>query len=149
MSSRDYVTVRIDGQLFGVETRLVQDVFHPRHITPVPLSSAEVLGLLNLRGRIVTAVCARRRLGLGPRPAGAPEPRAVGLEIGGDSYGLVVDQVEAVVKQDLDALVAAPDNLSQQWAEVVEGVFRLPGELLVILDIDRLLGEPGGVGAAA
>lgn len=63
MSVRDYVTVRVGGHLFGIEALSIQDVFYPRNITPVPLAAHEILGVLNLRGRIVTAVCARRRLG--------------------------------------------------------------------------------------
>jgi len=150
MSLRDYVTVRIAGHLFGIETLSVQDVFYPRQITPVPLASPEILGVLNLRGRIVTAVCGRRRLGVDPRAPDAPEPKAVGLEIGGDNYGLVVDQVEAVVKLDPDEMIAAPDNLPPRWSEVILGLFHQPDELLVILDVKRLLATDAGLlGAAA
>jgi purine-binding chemotaxis protein CheW len=150
MSVRDYVTVRIAGQLFGFETLSVQDVFYPRNITPTPLASPEILGVLNLRGRIVTAVCGRRRLAFDPRPAGSPEPKAVGIEIGGDNYGLVVDEVEAVVKLDPDHMIPAPNNLPPRWSEVIRGVFRQPGELLVILDVNRLLASDINlIGAAA
>jgi purine-binding chemotaxis protein CheW len=150
MSVHDFVTVRVAGQLFGIEALTVQDVFLPRHITPVPLASAEILGVLNLRGRIVTAVCARRRLGVKARPEGAPPPKAVGIEIAGDNYGLVVDQVEAVIKLDTDQMIAPPDNLPPRWTEIIQGVFRLPDELLVVFDAKRLLvGETPLAGAAA
>ena len=150
MRVRDYVTVRVGGQLVGIEAWSVQDVFYPRNITPVPLATPEILGVLNLRGRIVTAVCARRRLGVKPRPPEAPEPKAVGMEIAGDNYGLVVDHVEAVVKLDRDHMIPPPDNLPPRWSEIIEGVFRLPDELLVIFDGRRLLtSETASHGAAA
>jgi purine-binding chemotaxis protein CheW len=147
---RDYVTVRVSGHLFGLEALGVQDVFYPRNITPVPLASPEILGVLNLRGRIVTAICARGRLGMSPRAENAKPPKAIGLEVAGDNYGLVVDQVESVVKLDPADLIAAPDNLPARWAEIIPGVFRLPEGLLVILDAPKLLtGGPSLLGVAA
>lgn len=139
MSVRDYVTVRVGGHLFGIEALAIQDVFYPRNITPVPLAAPEILGVLNLRGRIVTAVCARKRLGLQPRDPSAPEPKAIGIEVGGDNYGLIVDQVESVVKLDSDHMIAPPNNLPPRWLEIIPGVFRLPDSLLVIFDAPRLL----------
>jgi purine-binding chemotaxis protein CheW len=149
MSVRDYVTVRVGGHLFGIEALSIQDVFYPRNITPVPLAAHEILGVLNLRGRIVTAVCARRRLGLQPREAGAPEPKAVGIEVGGDNYGLIVDQVESVMKLDSDEMIPPPNNLPPRWAEIIPGVFRLPDSLLVIFDAPRLLTAGLQLGVAA
>jgi chemotaxis signal transduction protein len=101
-SVTEYVTVMLDGQWFGLPIRRVQDVFMPQQLTRVPLSGPEIAGILNLRGRIVTAVDLRCRLGLPPRPDGAP-PMAVGIEWHGESYGLLVDAVGEVLK------LAAPD----------------------------------------
>jgi purine-binding chemotaxis protein CheW len=140
MSALDIVTVRIGGHLCGIDARSVQDVFHPRGLTPVPCASQDIVGLLNLRGRIVTAVCMRRTLGLPPRPDGAPEAKAVGVELGGDSYGLVVDGVENVIPVDSDDVIAAPAELPARWTEIIQGVVRLPDELLVLLNVERLFG---------
>src|SRR5262245_65905385 len=85
----EYVTVLIDGQLFGLPISRVQDVFMPERLTRVPLASPEIAGVLNLRGRIVTAVDMRRRLGLPARSDGRP-PLAVGIELRGESYGLLI-----------------------------------------------------------
>ena len=60
----EYVTATIGGQLFGLPISRVQDVFVPDRLTRVPLAAPEIAGLLNLRGRIVTAIDMRRRLGL-------------------------------------------------------------------------------------
>ena len=138
MSVSDIVTVRVGGHLCGFDAQSVQDVFHPRGLTPVPCSGADIVGLLNLRGRIVTAVCMRLRLGLPPRPDDAPEPKAVGVELGGDNYGLVVDGVESVITVDSDDVIAPPGDLPPRWAELIQGVVRLEGELLVLLNVERL-----------
>ena len=83
----EYVTAVIGGQLFGLPIARVQDVFMPERLTRVPLSPAEIAGVLNLRGRIVTVVDMRARLGLSKNDDGKP-PMAVGVDLRGESYGL-------------------------------------------------------------
>src|SRR5258707_5107251 len=93
----EYVTAMIGGQLFGLPISRVQDVFMPDRITRVPLSAPEIAGVLNLRGRIVTVIDMRRRLGLPPR-AGDKRLMAVGIELKGESYGLLIHTVVEVMK---------------------------------------------------
>src|SRR5438128_6677921 len=88
----EYVTAMIGGQLFGLPIQRVQDVFIPERLTRVPLAPPEIAGVLNLRGRIVTLIDMRDRLGLGKRDADAA-PMAIGVEMGGESYGLLIDGV--------------------------------------------------------
>ena len=134
----EYVTVMIGGQLFGLPISRVQDVFMPDRLTRVPLSAPEIAGVLNLRGRIVTAVDMRRRLGLPPRTDGRP-PMAVGIELKGESYGLLIDSVGEVLKLADGTREPNPVNLDQHLARVSGGVHRLDGQLMVILDVDRVL----------
>ena len=135
---QDYVTVRIDGQLFGLAILQVEDVFTPDAITMVPLASKEIAGVLNLRGRIVTAIDLRCRLGLHCR-ADEDDGMAVGLEAHGESYGLIIDEVGEVLRLSQDSFEANPANLVPRWASVSSGIHRLENELLVILDVDRVL----------
>src|SRR3569832_452477 len=93
----EYVTAVIGGQLFGLPISRVQDVFMPERLTRVPLSSAEIAGVLNLRGRIVTVVDMRARLGL-PKNADGKPPMAVGVDLRGESYGLLLDQLGEVLR---------------------------------------------------
>src|SRR5437868_13987178 len=86
----EYVTAMIGGQLFGLPIARVQDVFIPERLTRVPLASSDVAGVLNLRGRIVTAIDMRSRLGLPKRDTGRP-PMAIGVDLRGESYGLLID----------------------------------------------------------
>src|SRR5207244_11214614 len=122
----EYVTVMIGGQLFGLPISRVQDVFMPDRITRVPLSEPEIAGVLNLRGRIVTAIDMRRRLGLPPRTDDKPS-MAVGIELKGESYGLLIDNVGEVMKLGEDTRESNQVNLDARLARVSVGVHLLDG----------------------
>lgn len=134
----DYVTFSAAEQMFGLPIERVQDVFKPSRITRVPLAGPEIAGVLNLRGRIVTAIELRIRLGLGAREGGNG-PMAIGIELRGELFGLLVDAVGEVLKLSESELEANPVNLDRNLGRVSAGVYRLDGELLVILDTDRVL----------
>src|ERR1700753_4078650 len=93
----EYVTVQIGGQLFGLPISRVQDVFMPERLTRVPLASTEIAGVLNLRGRIVTVIDMRARLGL-PRANDGKPPMAVGVDLRGESYRLLIVQSGEVLR---------------------------------------------------
>ena len=134
----EYVTAMIGGQLFGLPISRVQDVFMPERLTRVPLARPEIAGVLNLRGRIVTAIDMRCRLGL-PKLNEKRPPMAVGIECKGESYGLLIDSVGEVLKLDDNAREPNPVNLDSRLAQISAGVHRLDGQLLVILDVERVL----------
>ncbi len=101
-----------------------------------------IIGLLNLRGRIVTAICLRNRLGCALTEAcakGCAELTAIGLDHRGEAYGLIVDAVGDVVRLDRSTLEPLPVNLDPTWAALAAGVHRLPDSLLVVLDLDAVL----------
>jgi purine-binding chemotaxis protein CheW len=142
----ELVTFTIAGQMFGLPIARVQDVFKPLRMTRVPLAGAEIAGVLNLRGRIVTAIDMRSRLAVKGREDGAA-PMAVGIEARGESFGLLVDAVGEVLKLPDSQRESNPINLDRQLAALSFGVYRLDGQLLVVLDIDRVLdlhGEASG-----
>lgn len=134
----EYVTLHLADQLFGAPVTEVHDVFAPQNLTPVPLSQAEVAGVLNLRGRIVTAIDTRARLGLEPRKHNA-DCMAVGVEFNGESFGLIIDGVGEVMGLPTDGVESTPSNLDPRWQAVSRGVYRLDGRLLIILDIPAIL----------
>ncbi len=137
-SLHEYVTAVIGGQLFGLPILRVQDVFAPERLTKVPLAPAEIAGVLNLRGRIVTLINMHRRLGLGQGEDGRPA-MAVGVESRGESYGLLIDSVGEVLKLDDMACEPNPSNLDPRLASVSIGIYRLDWKLLMVLDVDRVL----------
>jgi purine-binding chemotaxis protein CheW len=134
----EYVTAMIGGQLFGLPIQGVQDVFLPERLTRVPLAPAEIAGVLNLRGRVVTLIDMRRRLGLAERTDNAP-PMAIGVDSRGESYGLLIDSVGEVQKLDEEMREPNPINLDPRLARVSAGIYRLDGQLLMVLDVDRVL----------
>ncbi len=146
--SSDFVTMTLDGQLFGLPIERVQDVFKPAGMTRVPLAGPEIAGVLNLRGRIVTAIDMRRRLDLPPRENNRA-PMAIGIEAAGESFGLLVDAVGEVLKLPDAEREPNPINLDRKLARVSGGVFRLEGQLLVVLDVDRVLDLAAGEAMAA
>jgi purine-binding chemotaxis protein CheW len=136
-SDSEYVTVMIADQMFGLPIDRVHDVFIASAVTSVPLAPREVIGLLNLRGRVVTAMCLRRRLGLPDAENG--REMAVGLEHHGESFGLLVDQVGEVMKLSSDLCEPNPVHMDPRWTRLSRGVHRLEGRLLIVLDVDAVL----------
>ena len=134
----EYATASIGGQLFGLPIARVQDVFMPERITRVPLSSTEIAGVLNLRGRIVTIIDMRARLGMPKNDDGKPA-MAVGVDLRGESYGLLIDQIGEVLKLPESGREQNPVNLDPRMAKLAGGVHRLDGQLMVVLDVDRVL----------
>ena len=134
----EYVTAIIGGQLFGLPIARVQDVFMPGRVTRVPLSSGEIAGVLNLRGRIVTVVDMRARLGL-PRADNSRSGLAVGVDLRGESYGLLIDQIGEVLRLSDEDREENPVNLDPGIALLSGGVHRLDDQLMVVLDVDRVL----------
>ena len=143
----EYVTVMIGGQLFGLPISKVQDVFMLDRLARVPLASAEIAGVLNLRGRIVTAIDMHCRLGLGQRQTDRAA-MAVGIEYRSESYGLLIDSVGEVLKLAESGREPNPVNLDPHLARVSAGVHRLDKQLLVVLDVDRIF-EGGNESLAA
>jgi purine-binding chemotaxis protein CheW len=136
--SREYVTMTVVDQLFGIPVLTVQDVLGPQRITRIPLSPPEIAGALNLRGRIVTAIDVRRRLGLSPREADTPSMSVV-VDHKGELYSLIVDAVGEVMSLPAESYERNPATLDPRWREVSGGIYRLKGKLLVVLEVPRLL----------
>jgi purine-binding chemotaxis protein CheW len=134
----EYVTAVIGGQLFGLPISRVQDVFMPERLTRVPLAASEIAGVLNLRGRIVTIIDMRARLGLAKSEDGRA-PMAVGVDLRGESYGLLIDQIGEVLRLPDASREENPVNLDPRMAKLAGGVHRLDGQLMVVLDVDRVL----------
>ncbi|MCB9994563.1 MAG: chemotaxis protein CheW [Hyphomicrobiaceae bacterium] len=134
-----YVTIRLGGQMFGLPIEKVQDVFIPDNFTPVPLARAQIAGVLNLRGRIVTMIDLAKILGVDPVNRTIAERPAAGVLHANESYGLLTDSVGEVVTLADAELEPNPINLCAAWSDVSQGTFKLEAELLVILDIDALI----------
>jgi purine-binding chemotaxis protein CheW len=136
--TNDYVTMFIEGQLFGIQVLTVQDVLGPQKITRIPLAPREVAGSLNLRGRIVTAIDVRLRLGL-PKSVDESKGMSVVVDMAGELYSLMVDQVGEVLSLPSVKFERNPPTLDPMWREFSAGIYRLDEKLLVVLDVAKLL----------
>ena len=132
------VSIRVGDATFGVPVLSVQDVIAPVRIDIVPLAPPEVAGSLNLRGRIVTAIDIRKRLGMPPRAADAPHMSVI-VERSGELYALQVDDVGDVLWLAVAEREPAPITLAPDWRAVCDGLYRLEGELMLVLDVERVL----------
>ena len=138
LNKNDYVTIRLDGQLCGLPVLEVHDVLTKQVITTVPKAPDAVAGVLNLRGKIVTAIDLRKRLKLDAREEGSEEMNVV-VEYQNEPYSLIIDKVGDVLSLSEDTFENNPVTLEACWQNVSTGIFRLENELLVILDIEKLL----------
>lgn len=136
----DYVTMTIAGQTFGIPVLAVRDVLAAQRITRVPLAPPEIAGSLNLRGRIATAVDMRRRLGTAPKEL-AELTMSVVVECDGELYSLIVDEVGDVLSISRNAYELNPITLNASWRDISAGLYRLEDKLLVILEVERLIGS--------
>jgi purine-binding chemotaxis protein CheW len=133
-----FVTMRVNGQLFGASVQTVQDVVREQTIAPMPLAPNVIEGALNLRGRIITVLNLYRRLGL-PLEHMPEKHMHVVIENRDELYSLMVDCVGDVLSLPLQDIDKVPVNLEAAWREIAAGIYRLDEELLVLLDINELL----------
>jgi purine-binding chemotaxis protein CheW len=139
-SEKRYASCRVGDLLVGVAVDAVQEVTASAELTPVPLAPPVVRGLVNLRGRIVTAIDLRRSLHLVDRPADQL-PINVILQTDGGSIGLLVDAVGDVLDVDEDDCKPPPETLPGQLRELMTGAYRLDGGLLLVLNTERVVEE--------
>ncbi len=141
--AKQYCSFHVGEMFFGVEVREVQEVIRYQKMTAVPLAPPELAGLINLRGQIVTAVDLRRRLGVPDRAAnGAADGRPMNVVVRTDdgAVSLLVDEIGDVLEVDAGSYEQAPDTLDDRHRELIRGVHKLDGRLLLILNTERAIG---------
>lgn len=136
-------TFTVDDLMLGVEVTQVQEVIRSQTMTRVPLASRVIHGLINLRGQIVSAVDLRTRMGLPAREGDEPPMHVVIRGVEG-SVSLLVDAIGDVIEVAEDALEAPPMTLHASLREVTDAVCKLPGQLLLLIDPERVTGVPAG-----
>ncbi|MGE3302413.1 MAG: chemotaxis protein CheW [Hyphomonadaceae bacterium] len=150
MTEATLVTMFSAGAHYGVPVMAVRDVLDTPTIYPVPLAPREIAGSINLRGRIVTAIDLRARLGAPPRERGG-RCMCVIVERQKDSVGepfaLLVDEIGEVSTLPANAYEANPVTLAAEWAVVCRGLYRQPDTLLLVLDVDALFDLSRGAAA--
>lgn len=136
--SEQYSTFQVGDLFFGVEVVKVQEVLRYQEMTRVPLAPDVVQGLINLRGQIVTALDMRSRLGLAQRP---PEMTPMNLVLRSDegAVSLLVDEIGDVLEVETDCYERVPETLPAEQRELIAGVCKLDGRLLLVLDTEKAM----------
>ncbi len=138
--TEEFVTFFVENQLFGIPVLKVQDILTPDSIASIPLAPPEVAGSINLRGRIVTVIDVRTRLGLPKKKAdNGKHGMGVTVEHHNDLYTFLVDKIGEVIKVRTQELENAPSTLDQVWRDYSLGVYRLDAQLMMVLDVEKLL----------
>lgn len=137
--TQQFATFWLDGHLYGLEVEHVQEVLRAQVLTRVPQAPLAVAGLLNLRGQVVTAIELRQRLGLAPRPAEDTAILVV-VRLRGEVVSLLVDTIGDVVDVCGDDFELPPDTLDGTVREVIRGAYKLDGQLLLALDVQKAVG---------
>jgi len=133
-----FCTFFLDEYFCGIEVERVQEVIRQQTMTRIPLAPPRIRGLINLRGQIVTAIDPRRQLGLPPRPADR-EPMNVVVRCEDGAASLLVDDIGEVTTVGADTFAPPPHNIAESMRGVLRGVHKLPGRLLLVVDLETLL----------
>lgn len=144
-AEHQFCTFYLDGHYFGIDVLQVQEVIRHLEMTRVPLGPAAVRGLINLRGQIATALDLRRRLEMPERPADAL-PVNVVVSTADGAVSLLVDEIGDVLSVPEGAFEPPPDTLRGPTRALIRGAYKLDGQLLLILDVERAVALSGDRG---
>ncbi|MCH8496889.1 MAG: chemotaxis protein CheW [Marinobacter sp.] len=133
-----YVTFRLDNETYGIDVMQIQEVLRYSEIAPVPGSPDYVLGIINLRGNVVTVIDTRRRFGL-PDADVTDATRIVVLESANQVMGILVDSVAEVVYLKASEIETAPNVGNDESAKFIQGVCNKDGELIILVEFDKML----------
>lgn len=135
-----WVTFRLGNETYGINVMQVQEVLRYTDIAPVPGAPIYVLGIINLRGNVVTVIDTCQRFGLSPIDV-SDNTRIVIIEADGQVIGILVDSVAEVVYLRSSEIESAPNVGNDESAKFIQGVANRNGELLILVDLNKLLSD--------
>lgn len=135
-----WVTFQLGEETYGVNVMQVQEVLRVTEIAPVPGAPGYVLGIINLRGNVVTVLDTRKRFGMSPRELDDAS-RILIIESADNVVGLMVDSVSEVVYLRASEMEAAPNVGNEESSRFIQGVCNRDEELLILVDLNKLLTE--------
>ena len=135
-----WVTFHLENEKYGIKVMQVQEVLRMTEIAPVPGAPHYVLGIINLRGNVVTVIDTRKRFGL-PEAEADDETRIVIVEANNNVVGILVDSVAEVVDLKISEIETAPNVGNDESSKYIQGVSSLGNELLILVDVNKLLND--------
>ncbi|ARU57265.1 chemotaxis signal transduction protein CheW [Oleiphilus messinensis] len=133
-----YVTFRLDDETYGINVMQIQEVLRYTEIAPVPGAPDYVLGIINLRGNVVTVIDTRKRFGLCEADV-SDHTRIVVIEVAGQVVGILVDSVAEVVYLRQSEVETAPNVGNEESAKFIQGVCNKNGELIILVEFEKML----------
>jgi purine-binding chemotaxis protein CheW len=143
-----WVTFRLDNEIYGINVMQVQEVLRYTEIAPVPGASDYVLGIINLRGNVVTVIDTRKRFGLPPADI-TDNTRIVIIEANKQVVGVLVDSVAEVVYLRASEIETAPNVGNEESAKFIQGVCNKNSQLLILVELDKMMNEEEWVEVAS
>jgi len=140
-TTHQYCTFYLGEHYYGLDVLKVQEIVRQQTLTRVPLAHPMVRGLINLRGQIVTTIDLRQRLDL-PERDESREPVNVVVQTDDGAVSLLVDEIGDVMEVSEEQFERPPDTLQAAARELIQGAYKLPDRLLVILDPERIVSVP-------
>lgn len=134
------VTFRLEDEVYGINVMMVQEVLRVSEIAPVPGAPPYVLGIINLRGNVVTVIDTRGRFGLMPGEID-DSSRIVIIESEKQVVGILVDSVAEVVELRNSQIDSAPNVGNEESSRYIQGVATRDNDLLIVVDLNKLLTE--------
>lgn len=135
-----WVTFHLEDETYGINVMQVQEVLRYSEIAPVPGAPSYVLGIINLRGNVVTVIDTRTRFGLHSAEV-TDNSRIVIIEAEKQVIGILVDSVAEVVYLRSSEIDSAPNIGTEESAKFIQGVSNRDGELLILVDLNKLLSD--------
>ena len=135
-----WVTFKLEEETYGINVMQVQEVLRYTEIAPVPGAPSYVLGIINLRGNVVTVIDTRARFGLMGAEV-TDNSRIVIIEAEKQVIGILVDSVAEVVYLRSSEIDSAPNIGTEESAKFIQGVSNRDGELLILVDLNKLLND--------
>ncbi len=135
-----WVTFILDGEKYGINVIQVREVMHNFEIAPVPGAPGYVLGIINLRGNVVTVLDTRARFGL-PSIDVNEKSRIIIIETNEQIVGLLVDSIAVVVDIFQSQIELTPNVSNEDSAKYIRGVHSKNGELLILVDVEKVLSD--------
>ena len=133
-----WVTFELDGEKYGINVLGAQEVLRVTDITPVPGVPDYVLGIINLRGNVVTVLDTRKRFGLPPHEIDDAS-RIVIIEVAEHIIGMLVDSVAEVIYLRASEIESAPNVGNEESSRYIQGVYSRDGDLLILVSLEKLL----------
>jgi len=135
-----WVTYQLEDETYGINVMQVQEVLRITEIAPVPGAPDYVIGIINLRGNVVTVIDTRRRFGLVSIESD-DQTRIIIVEVNGNVIGMLVDSVAEVVYLHQSEIDTAPNVSSDDSSRFIQGVCSREEQLLILVDVDKFLTE--------